>query len=426
MEAEVALPPTDGGGARGPDGGPSVIKRFKQTKRSFAETLGERTNLGTDFQVCNEEINWFDDDFTIEPDKDDYPAAKMEGVPVVRLPKALREELIKPWKNALIVKHLGKPVGFSLFQQRMTRIWNLQGRAEFIDIGKGWYVLRFQLQTDCMHVLVDGPWKLFNNYVVARRWKPNFNPSREKVEKMAVWVRLPEFPVELFREDVIKLVLQQVGTPLKIDNTTAGVERGNFARAAVEVDISKPLVALVQVHEEIQKVEYEGLHIICFDCGEVGHRTSACPKNKTCDEEKATGDNATDGQESMNVDKRQEEIPTKLHGSWMGLGGLVDAPIVVEDTPRRRRGAQSSNRVGGPVTVLQNSNQRGKKPPKKTGGANIEDGSMVSTDTYTFKDQIFVFGELPEGNTSDGVQTLTQVTRKEGDNNSSLACPMSQ
>lgn len=39
----------------------------------------------------------------------------LEGIPVVKSPKDLREELVKPWRNALIIKFLGTLVAFTLF-----------------------------------------------------------------------------------------------------------------------------------------------------------------------------------------------------------------------------------------------------------------------------------------------------------------------
>lgn len=33
---------------------------------------------------------------------------------------------------------------------------------------------------------------------------------------------------------------------------------------------------MVKVQCRIQRVEYEGIHVICFACGEVGHRSEGC------------------------------------------------------------------------------------------------------------------------------------------------------
>lgn len=96
-----------------------------------------------------------------------------------------------------------------------------------------------------MHVLLDGPWKIFDHYLVIQRWKPDFYPTVEKISTMAVWVRLPGLPIEYFRKDILRTILDCVGTPLKLDKTTAAVERGKFARAAVEINLEKPLVSMV-------------------------------------------------------------------------------------------------------------------------------------------------------------------------------------
>lgn len=70
------------------------------------------------------------------------------------------------------------------------------------------------------------------------------------------------------------MILELVGCPLKIYKTTAGVERGKFVRAVIEIDLSKPLVSMVRVRNRIQKIEFEGLHVICFECGAIGHRAA--------------------------------------------------------------------------------------------------------------------------------------------------------
>lgn len=179
--------------------------------------------------------------------------------------------------TALIIKFLGKNVSFNVLNQRLPGMWGLQGRLHLIDIGYGCFVARFDNKTDYLHVLLDGPWKIFDNYLVAQRWEPDFKPRTAKLKKMAVWVRLPELSVEYFRDDTIKQILENVGKPLKLDRTTAVREKGRFARAAVEVDLDKPLVSKIWVRNEVQMVEYEGLHVVCYGCGVVGHREQDCP-----------------------------------------------------------------------------------------------------------------------------------------------------
>lgn len=223
---------------------------------------------------------------------------------------------------ALIIKYLDKPVAFNLFKLRMAKIWNLQGRMDMIDVGSGCFVVRFSTADDCKRVLLDGTWKLFDNYVVAQRWRPDFDPKTSKLEKMPVWVRLPGLPVEYYRDDVLKLISQQVGTPLKLDKMTADVERGRFARAAVEIDLSKPLVSMVKIRRRVQHIEYEGIHVICFTCGEVGHRSERCGKTTVDMPNTPMGESSqtAESQESKGPENsRSTEIKDKF-GPWMVVG----------------------------------------------------------------------------------------------------------
>lgn len=88
---------------------------------------------------------------------------------------------------------------------------------------------------------------MFDHYVVHQRWRPNFDPSTVNLERMVVWIRLPRLPLEYFRDDVIKMIIEHVDIPLKLDKSTASIERGKFARAAVEINLTKPLVSMIRI-----------------------------------------------------------------------------------------------------------------------------------------------------------------------------------
>ncbi|CAI0554356.1 unnamed protein product [Linum tenue] len=68
-----------------------------------------------------------------------------------------------------------------------------------------------------------------------------------------------------------------IGRTIKLDYHTLNGQRRKFARLAVEVDMSKPLVPRIWLDGAWQKVEYENLPAVCFECGKIGHNSSDCP-----------------------------------------------------------------------------------------------------------------------------------------------------
>lgn len=53
------------------------------------------------------------------------------------------------------------------------------------------------------------------------------------------------------------------GRTIKVDKNTFQREREKYARICLEVNISKPLLAMFSINESNYKLEYEGLHMLC-------------------------------------------------------------------------------------------------------------------------------------------------------------------
>ncbi|GLU04793.1 hypothetical protein SLE2022_219240 [Rubroshorea leprosula] len=202
-------------------------------------------------------------------------------IPKAFIPKEIWLRLCTPWKNSLIVKLLGKRVNYHMLCARLMREWRTEGEFEVIDIGKGYYVVKFSSTDNCSRVLTGGPYKFFDHYLAVQPWEPNFQPSRAKLPKTAIWVKLYEVPMECYHEASILYLGNKIRRAIKVYRTTLLATRGEFARVCVEVDLNAPLPAIVDLDlEELPQslifVEYEGLHKICFDYGEFGHKKDNC------------------------------------------------------------------------------------------------------------------------------------------------------
>ena len=97
------------------------------------------------------------------------------------------------------------------------------------------------------------------------------------IEKVAVWIRLPDLAMEYYDNTVLWKIGNHIGKTLKVDRTTSVRMRGNYARICVEVDLTKPLLSKFKLRRRIRHISYEGLHMICFGCGQYGHKHEVCP-----------------------------------------------------------------------------------------------------------------------------------------------------
>ena len=104
------------------------------------------------------------------------------------------------------------------------------------------------------------------------QWVHNFVPDKEPILVLTAWVRISFLSVEYFDEQFLQVIGSKIGTIRKVDNTTAYVERGKFVCMCVEVYLSKPLLLKFRRHGRVWRVQHEGLHLICFKCGKVGHK----------------------------------------------------------------------------------------------------------------------------------------------------------
>ncbi|XP_028085909.1 uncharacterized protein LOC114286879 [Camellia sinensis] len=198
-----------------------------------------------------------DSDSADDSDSDDEIAGDFAEVRV-SLSKEEKRRLRLPWRNALIVKLLGKSVSFPFMCDRLQQMWGAMGDVKVVDLGSDFFLVRLSNRDDYDHVLFDGPWVIAGHYLSIRKWRPEFRPSEASISTIAAWVRLPEIPIEYFDEEILKKVGNIIGRTIKVDLNTILVKRGKFARLCVEIDLRKPLRSRVLIGSRWQRVEYEG------------------------------------------------------------------------------------------------------------------------------------------------------------------------
>ncbi|PRQ51592.1 putative transcription factor interactor and regulator CCHC(Zn) family [Rosa chinensis] len=237
--------------------------------KSYASTL--KNPSARSMQSMVEDLELTDEDCSYSPGKHGLNVSFSHKV---------HNKLDFHWRCAVIVKLMGKPNSVNAFEFMLGglhRKWKLKGGWSLIDLPNDFYIVKFNLEEDMNEILCGGPWILAGQTLVVQKWRPNFDPMTEKICKMAMWVRICGLPVKLFKNYTVAKIGKILGEVIKVDQVTLAQARGKFARVCIEVDLNKPLRPFVEVENMAYRVVYEGISMICFECGCYGHVKDQCP-----------------------------------------------------------------------------------------------------------------------------------------------------
>ncbi|MCH94906.1 hypothetical protein A2U01_0015876, partial [Trifolium medium] len=201
-------------------------------------------------------------------------------------------------------------------------MWVRKGVINIIDLGNDYYLVAFTHEEDKNAAMSDGPWFIYDHYLTVREWSPNFHPASDTIKSVAVWIRISGLPIEYYDTRVLNFIGNRVGKTVKVDKNTLQQERGKYARLCVEVNLTKPLLAMFTIKGRKYHIEYEGLHMLCITCGKFGHYREGCP-NKM---------------KSQEVNNGEKQGPTATSvGDSIGISSEVAGPWVVVQKPKRNR-----------------------------------------------------------------------------------------
>ena len=219
-----------------------------------------------------------EDDFASSDEEDEPPE---DGEVVISIPRETKIRIRAPWSTSFIVKVFGRSVGYMFLFNRLKQLWKPTGGLSCVDLGLGFFLVKQELVDDFDRILKGGPWFIGEHFLSLRPWVPDFRPSEASVNTVVVWVRLPELPVEYYDRESLLLIGHALGPVLRVDFNTASGNRGRFARLCIQLDLDKLLIKTIRVGRVRQAVVYEGIGLLCFHCGRIGHKLDRCPERGT-------------------------------------------------------------------------------------------------------------------------------------------------
>lgn len=224
-------------------------------------------------------------------------------------------------KHAVVVKLLGRFIWQDTLRSKILALWKPTGGFKVTELEGGCFMVKLENDSDYQNAMLGGPWVVLGHYLTVYPWEPSLSPCNLEVKRIYGWVRLPGLPYHYYHKIILRAIGAVIGKVLKIDYNTEGFEKAKFARLAILLDLTKPLVSKIKLDGSIQHVEYEGLPTICYCCGRYGHMEEACsfgsgnqsqPKNTV-----AKVDNHCREANAGSSDGAGRELNEQVFGDWM-------------------------------------------------------------------------------------------------------------
>lgn len=95
-----------------------------------------------------------------------------------------------------------------------------EGSTQSSCLGNDYFLVQLSHEEDQDKALTDGPWLIYDHYLTVREWTRNFRPERGTIDKVVVWVRLQELPIQYYDSDFLHSVGDQIGRTIKVDKNT--------------------------------------------------------------------------------------------------------------------------------------------------------------------------------------------------------------
>ncbi|KAL6526234.1 hypothetical protein OROMI_029874 [Orobanche minor] len=273
----------------------------------------------------------------------------------------LNDTLVEPWKNAIILKVVGKPWYYPALLGKLEAMWSIHGNADLLELGNNCFCLKNLSNEKRDLILTEGPWQLAGSFLSVRKWQPNFRADTYRIDSTITWVRVLNLPMEMFDESIIQSIASCIGDPIKIDASTFGTKKGRFARFCVQVQIDKPLELGIYIRGKVYQIQYENIPTLCHNCGKVGHNKPECPLLRTMSVEPPSSGNTPSqvGESSLPSDQDPnglvDKAKNKEFGDWMLVERKKKKKQAHEPAPPRTQGRRA--------LPVQHRNQNTQQPP---------------------------------------------------------------
>ncbi|XP_052624831.1 uncharacterized protein LOC128132349 [Lactuca sativa] len=263
---------------------PSILGDVKNSKKVEGEMQGNLLNSYAGVLKGNRHKGKIDVRFIPgENGEEDGPVI----IPIENLKNASI-----PFTNTFYGYMIDKKLAFPVIQKEVRRLWKNVGLEEVFMNNKGFFFFKFSDEQGMLSILEGSPWLMFNNMpLFLQRWRPGLTLTKNKHDKIPVWIKIFDLPLEVWSGENLCRIASKIGIPLAFDSFTEEMclehkGRNAYARILVEMAAGKEWRKKIDISTwdfvsnsaVIQSfdVEYAWIPSRCNHCKVYGHVDKVC------------------------------------------------------------------------------------------------------------------------------------------------------
>ncbi|KAL9663294.1 hypothetical protein QQ045_028134 [Rhodiola kirilowii] len=207
-------------------------------------------------------------------------------------------------------------------------------------------------------------------------WSAEYNPKKESTS-VTKWIRFPGLPMEMFDRAIIKSIVASFALFLDCDDKTKEMDSLNYARACVELDVTKTVPSSVWINlpgnnDFFQDIVVEGGLKYCASCKLHGHDMTNCRRMQKSGERK---------EKMMNAMQHNDGAKEQIDDSFLNpspaqdIAELIDEvdslteklqvdEIVIHDVENKNTSENSISHVAETMDMEQGYAQKSRKEDK--------------------------------------------------------------
>jgi hypothetical protein len=123
----------------------------------------------------NDNQSEFDDDVGQRDGDEEEDVMKVEentiggyACPEFVFSKFEEKRIYRPWRRGVIVKLLGRRIGYKALETRLKQMWVRKGVISIIDLSNDYYLVAFTNEEDQAAALMDGHWFIYDHYLTVK------------------------------------------------------------------------------------------------------------------------------------------------------------------------------------------------------------------------------------------------------------------